>query len=117
MCFNKDGTISTLNGRPLELIDQLTYFGSNISSTENNVNKCIGKEWTSIDSLLIIWKSISNEMIGEKARWKLYQEAACYLEQILEAAPYKTAAVRPLTTYLTNHPSKTNKTWRALLEK
>ena len=35
------------------------------------------------------------------------KDAACYFEQILEAAPYKTAAVPPLTSHLTNHPSKT----------
>ena len=31
-------------------------------------------------------------------------------EQILEATPYKTAAVWPLTSHLMNHPSKINKT-------
>ena len=30
-------------------------------------------------------------------------------KQILEAVPYKTAAVQPLTSHLTNHPSKTSK--------
>ena len=38
-------------------------------------------------------------------------------EQILEAAPHKTAAVRPYTSHLINYPSKLNKTCRALLEK
>ena len=41
----------------------------------------------------------------EKARWDLN----CF-EQILEAAPDKTTAARPLTSYLTSHPSKTSKT-------
>ena len=37
-------------------------------------------------------------------------DVACDSEQILEAAAHKTAAVRPLDSYLTNPPSKTNKT-------
>ena len=44
---------------------------------------------------------------------KKYSVSLC----ILEATPYKTATVWPLTSYLTNHPSKMNKTCRALLEK
>ena len=37
--------------------------------------------------------------------------------QILEAAAYKTVAVRPLTSHLTNHLNKTNKTCCEPLEK
>ena len=39
------------------LVDHFTYLGSNIASTENNVNICIGKTWTTIDRLSTIWKS------------------------------------------------------------
>ena len=39
------------------------------------------------------------------------------LEQVLEPPPYKTAVVQPLTSYLTNHPSKMNKICCALPEK
>ena len=35
----------------------------------------------------------------------------------LKATPHETTAVWPLTSYLENHPSKTNKTCRTLLEK
>ena len=38
MCFKQDRAISTLNGKPLKLIDLFTYLGSNISSTESDVN-------------------------------------------------------------------------------
>ena len=55
MCF-KQGAISTLHGNPLKLIDQFTYLGSNISSTERDVNICIEKLWTVIDRLSIIGK-------------------------------------------------------------
>ena len=47
-----------------------------------------------------------NKILQEKARWEIHKDIACCFEQKLEAAPYKTAAVRPLTTHLTNHPSK-----------
>ena len=38
MCFKRKGTISTRSSKPLKLVDQLTYIGSNISSTERDVN-------------------------------------------------------------------------------
>ena len=56
----------------------------------------------------------SNKMLGEKARWELHKVAMCCFEQILETALYKTAAVRSLTSHLTNQPGKKNKTcWRS----
>ena len=42
----------------------------------------------------------------KEAIWELHKDAACCFEQILEATPYKTADVLPLTSYLTNHPIK-----------
>ena len=51
MCFKQDGTISNLCGKPLKLVDQYTYLGYNISSTENHVNIRIGKAWIAIDRL------------------------------------------------------------------
>ena len=34
-----------------------------------------------------------NEIPGEKARWELYKDDACYFEEFLKAEPYKTASV------------------------
>ena len=53
MCFNQTGDISTLKGGPLKL----TYFGSSVSSTKNDINIRLAKAWTAIDRLLVIWKS------------------------------------------------------------
>ena len=39
------------------------------------------------------------------------------IEQVLEAATHKDAAVRPPTTHQENYPSYTNQTCRTLLEK
>ena len=80
--FKQDWAISTLRGKPRNQVDQFMYMGSNISSTERDINICIGKVWTAID----IWKfdqntefhprcgtsvwlhhQDSNEMLGEKA--------------------------------------------------
>ena len=44
-------------------------------------------------------------MYGEKAWQQLHENAASNIEQLLEAAPNKAAAVRPLTSHLKNHLS------------
>ena len=44
-------------GKPLKLIDQLTYFGSNVSSTESNVNIRVAKALAAFGRLSILWKS------------------------------------------------------------
>ena len=57
MCFKQEGTISLLNDKPLKLVNQFPYLGSNISSTESDVNIYIEKAQTVIYRLSIIWKS------------------------------------------------------------
>ena len=131
--------ISTLNGWPVKLVDKFTYLGSNVSSTESNVNICLVKAYTAINRLSIIWKSdVSNKIKqdffqavalsmllcmhhidtykthGGKSRWDLPKNATCCFEQILEATPHKTAVAWPLTSNLKNHPCKMNKTCRTL---
>ena len=51
------GAISALSGKPKKLVNQFTFFGSNISSTECEVNIRIDETWTTIDSWPIIRKS------------------------------------------------------------
>ena len=44
-------------------MDRFTYFGSCVSSTENDINKQLAKAWTVIDCLSVIWKSgLSNKI-------------------------------------------------------
>ena len=57
MCFNERDDISTLNDRFLKLVDKFTYLGSNVSSTENDINTWLAKAWTAFDRLSVIWKS------------------------------------------------------------
>ena len=83
MCFKQRGTISTLSGKLLKLVDQITYLSSNISSTENDVNICIGKAWTATDKLLIIWKSdLSNEI-----KQDFFQAVMCHY-YCMDALPW-----------------------------
>ena len=51
------------------------------------------------------------------ASQELHKNVACCLEQVLEAAPHKTAALWPFASYLAKNCSKTEKTYLALLEK
>ena len=44
--------------------------------------------------------------LKKKTWWKLHKNAPYCFEQILETAPHKTTAVRPLTFNLTNHSSR-----------
>ena len=53
----------------LELIDQLLYLGSNISSTECDVNMCIGKVWSTIEK----WSTILKSYQSKKQKQKLNQ--------------------------------------------
>ena len=41
--FNERGDITTLNGSSLKLIDEFTYLGNSVSSTENDVNTWVTK--------------------------------------------------------------------------
>ena len=71
---------------------------------------------------LYVWNSCEDipfvsYIIGEKARWELHNDVACCFKLILETAPHKTAAIWPLASNLTNHPSKMKKTCQTMLEK
>ena len=57
MCSNQTGDITTLDGTPLKLVDNFTYLGSSVSSTEKDFDSRLTKAWTANDSLSIIWKS------------------------------------------------------------
>ena len=123
MCFNQTGDISTLNGSSLKLVDKFPYLGSSVSSTETDINTRLAKVWTAIDSLLVIWNSDLNDKKpsffqaagvsimdasythGEKAWRQLHMNDASNIEQVIEAALHKEAAVRPPTTHHENYKS------------
>ena len=65
MCFNQKGDISTLDGISLKLVDNFTYLGSSVSSTEKDIDTRLTKAWTAIDWLSIVWKSkLTDKMKG-----------------------------------------------------
>ena len=51
MKFNQDSAISSLNGKLLKVVNEFVYLSSNISSTESNINICLGNVWTAIDRM------------------------------------------------------------------
>ena len=57
MCVNQAGDVSTVDGSSLKLVDELTYLGSSVSSTEKDIDTRLTKAWKVIDKLSIIWKS------------------------------------------------------------
>ena len=60
MHFNQ-GNISTQNGGSLKLVDKFMYLSSSISSTESDIKMSLAKAWTTINWLLIVWKSDLSE--------------------------------------------------------
>ena len=57
MWFNQRVNISTLQSVPLKLVDNFAYLRSCVSSTEKYINSQLAQAWTTIDMLLVIWKS------------------------------------------------------------
>ena len=45
----------------------------------------------------------ANLMDGEKAWWQLHENAAGNIEQVLEATPYKSAAIQPPNIHHKNY--------------
>ena len=130
MCFNQTGDISTQDGTSLKLVDNFTYLGSSVSSTEKDIDTRLTKAWTAIDKLSIIWKSDLTDKMKQflpssgridtaiwmhyldayktarkKARQQLHKNAASNIEQILEAIPHKAPTIRPPTSHHENYPS------------
>ena len=109
VCFNQRGDISTLNGSFLKLVNRFTNLRSSVSSTEKDINTRLAKLWTAINRLPVILKSDLTDKI-KRSLWRktwrqLHKNAASYIEQVLEGATHKTAAVRPPATHHENYPS------------
>ena len=65
MFLNQRGDIFTLNGSSLKLVDKFPNLGSNVSSTETDINTRLAKAWTVNDSLSAIGKSdLTDELKG-----------------------------------------------------
>ena len=71
MCYNQTGDISSQDGTPLKLVDNFTYLGIIVSSTEKDIDTPLTKVWAAIDRLSIIWKSD----LTEKMKCSFFQAA------------------------------------------
>ena len=61
--YNQNGTINTINAERIKLVDDFTYLGSSIASTEKDIDIRIAKAWSSLNKLTCIWKSnLSDEL-------------------------------------------------------
>ena len=58
-----------------------------------------------VDTAIWMHYMNANRAAEEKAWRQLHKNTASNIEQVLEAAPYKTAAVRPPTTHHKNYPN------------
>ena len=70
--FAQNLLLAALSSKPLKLVDKFTYLERNISSTESDVNTCIGKVWTVTDKLLVIWKFGPSD----KMKWYFFYAVA-----------------------------------------
>ena len=83
--FKQKGAISILNGKPQGLVDQFTYFSSNISSTESDMNIHLVKMWNAIDRLSILWKSdFTNKIKQDFSYILLYGRTTRMLAKCIE---------------------------------
>ena len=106
MCFKQEETISTLSGRPLRSVVKFTYIGSNISSTECDINRRQAKAWTTADKLLNhmkIWSAI-------KIKLHFFQAVAVY--KLLYGRTTKTLTKRIQGKINRNYTSWLNKSWK-----
>ena len=71
---NKRGDISTLKVASLKLVDNFTYLGMSVSSTENDINTRLAKAQTAIDRLLVIWRSD----LFDKFKCNVFQTVVVY---------------------------------------
>ena len=69
ICFKWEGIISTFNDKPLKSVDMFIYLGSNISSTERNVNTRQANVWAARNRL---WIALNSDQ-SDKIKWDFFQ--------------------------------------------
>ena len=82
MCYNQTGDIYTLDGTSLKLVDNFTYLGSSVSSTEKDIDTRLTKH----GQLSIGFRSYGNQTwlikwnaVSSRQRSCLY----CYVDELL----------------------------------
>ena len=110
MCFNQRDKISIQNYSSLKLVDNFTYLGGSVSSTETHINTRLSNTWNAIDKLSVIWKSdladnmkfsfFSSSGRVDTAVWMHYMDINKTLREISWRQLHKNAA------------SNTEKSWK-----
>ena len=141
MRFYQRSHFSTLDGDFLRLMKKFTNLGSNVLSTEKDINTRLSKAGSTINRPSVIWKSDifdktncifpsccrvhttvwMNHLDADTAYWEkawrqLYKDAMSYIKTIPEATAQKIAVEQLAATHLEDHPNETNKTDRTLPE-
>ena len=59
ICYNQHhtGSIKSLKSNNIKAVEEFTYLGSNIASTNRDVQIRLGKAWSALNKLNSIWKS------------------------------------------------------------
>ena len=136
MRSEQEGVLSTHSGKPLKLIDQFTYLGSNISFTEINVNLRRENANNAIDRLSVIWNPNLSYKIKQdffqtvavsyvQYRCNTWMQTQCIEKRLhlnntrtsrvvfkrswKQHPPKKITTVLSLTSHLTNHPRRRTK--------
>ena len=78
MPFNQNGAFTSLNSKLLKLVNLFLYLGVNILSTESDIDICMGKLRTAIDTLTNISKILS----FYKIKWDFWQSV------VMSVLPY-----------------------------
>lgn len=61
--FNQKGEIRSLDDKPIKAVEEFIYLGSNIQSTERDIEIRKGKAWSALTKLDKIWKSTLSDNI------------------------------------------------------
>ena len=68
----------------------------------------LGNTHSLFEGSLIILPCTLTKCMGKMLDGYCRRLATCYFEQIQDVTPHRTAAVKPLTSHLTNHSNTTN---------
>ena len=55
--YNQQGNIKSLAGKDIKSVEEFTYLGSSITSSQKDIDIRVGKAWGAIKNLNSIWKS------------------------------------------------------------
>ena len=63
ICYRQDGHIVTMDDSQLKKVENFNYLGSNVGSTEKDIQIRIAKAWKALNGMTIVWKSSLPEYI------------------------------------------------------